>query len=122
MTDAPRKAALQDLLAKVEAGDETRASIEDAGVRVWPDGNDHFLFVLAASAYNGSLDAAKALHEAVLPGWGWTITDRKADYLSKCWRYDLTSLLWDATASDPARASLIAILKALIAQEEAAHD
>ena len=28
---------------------------------------------LAATAYSGSLDAAKALHDALLPGWWWAV-------------------------------------------------
>ena len=30
---------------------------------------------LCLDAYNGSLDAAKALHEAVLPKFGWSVSD-----------------------------------------------
>lgn len=65
------------------------------------------------------LDAAKALHEALLPGWGWSVSDTG----------DVT--LWPPGLTDeqnagavevsgdmaPARAWLLAILDALIAKE-----
>ena len=79
-------------------------------------------------AFCGSLDAAKALHEAVLPGWKW----RKANWphkpnLIEVVAPDLSSCLLDGSAgfatgegnnSEPARAWLLAILDALIEQEK----
>jgi hypothetical protein len=66
------------------------------------------------NAYDGSLDAAKALHDAVLPGWFWSIDSED------CGVCLYTHLLDDAVLGaddNPARAWLIAILEALIAQE-----
>jgi hypothetical protein len=80
----------------------------------------------AYEAFNGSLDAAKALHEAVLPGWA---VHRVGSRHGGVWEADLMQLdadgwhnaetcmrskVWNA---DPARAWLLAILDALIAQE-----
>ena len=58
-------------------------------------------------AYNGSLDAAKALHDALLPGWGWAISaDGASVYGDDPKVYDVDN------AHIPARAWLLAILKA----------
>ena len=65
------------------------------------------------SAYNGSLDAAKALHDAVLPGWRWTIW--KIGGIAVWNSYSETYV---ADCDDnPARAWLLAIVRALIAKE-----
>jgi hypothetical protein len=79
----------------------------------------------AMNAYLGSLDAAKALHEAVLPGW-------TVEKLCE-WHRDGQSVGWGAVlrqhvdppatisaglfGTNPARAWLLAILEALISQE-----
>jgi hypothetical protein len=76
----------------------------------------------AGEAYRGSLDAAKALHEAVLPGWTWVwagygqghVTPREGKY---------SRLAQSAECkNNPARAWLIAILEALIAKEDHTND
>tara|TARA_R100000084_G_C4655255_1_gene152413 strand:- start:2797 stop:3150 length:354 start_codon:yes stop_codon:yes gene_type:complete len=68
------------------------------------------------NAYKGSLDAAKALHEAVLPEWGWVWSNRgKGHVTPNSGKY--SRLAQTAENDDPARAWLLAILKALIAQE-----
>lgn len=76
----------------------------------------------AHDAYNGSLDAAKALHEAVLPGWNWLVgTNTVLVSMPDGERMPdgRTGLVAGSSKSgiDPARAWLIAILKALIALE-----
>lgn len=66
----------------------------------------------ALSAYNGSIDAAKALHEALLPGCMWqrqptgqfNIFDSDADEIGY------------GVSDNPARAWLLAILKAYRSQ------
>ena len=80
-------------------------------------------------AYNGSLDAAKALHDAVLPGW--TVNNlhqlRKPDngmpttgvWSCLLFRYGPQILHVETKAETPARAWLLAILEALIWQEQA---
>ena len=70
------------------------------------------------SAFEGSLDAAKALHQAVLPDLGWA--------LAKAVDEEKTCAAWVGTTSEepcalsdnPARAWLLAILEELIAQEQ----
>jgi hypothetical protein len=128
MTD--RKGALTELLAKVEAGDGhvwghilAKQALggcytNDANELVEPT-------VWASRAFHyGSLDAAKALHEAVLTGISqYSITtDPTVGKASVCWWPDGISQekqfygeCW--FQENPARAWLIAILKALIAGE-----
>lgn len=71
------------------------------------------------SAQMGSLDAAHALHKAVLPGWDFSVGAGPIQgvngfaYLTG-WQQGET----DAEADTPARAWLLAILAAIIAQQE----
>jgi len=116
-----RKQALIELRDKVKAGtlvpdnlivdEETSKQIELA-VNISPLHGDTWSDLL--NAYDGYLDAAKALHEAVLPGWGaameahgWAIVRHPTKRFLDC----------QATSDNPARAWLLAILEALIAQE-----
>jgi len=113
-----RKEALTDLLAMVDAGEfPADGDAREIGLyRVQLD-TELPIIKTAYGAFSGSLDAAKALHEAVLPGWGWVwaswgrghVTPRDQKY---------SRLTQQGEAPDPARAWLIAILKALIAQED----
>ena len=104
-----RKDALQELLAKVEAG-----NCSNNGIMFGVFGDE---WLECFDAYNGSLDAALALHDAVLPGWAWCLESDDQAILS-C-REDHTEIYaqWTSRAN-PARGWLIAILKALIAECE----
>lgn len=88
------------------------ADAVDAGTAI----HDDFLAALhrstfhGISAYNGSLDAAKALHDAVLPGWEWHLGPSNA----KIYPYNGSPLKsWSGMADTPARAWLLAIIRAL---------
>lgn len=72
--------------------------------------------LLALGAFNGSLDAAKALHEALLPGWEWgrMVSHGTMVVATKTGRYQSYS----ADADNPARAWLLATLRAYAAQQE----
>lgn len=74
---------------------------------------------LALQAYNGSLDAAKKLHEAVLSDeWGAMLADWGPQ---NEWTCDLSAQLFEPVESGnkcPARAWLLSIIRALIAQLE----
>ena len=60
-------------------------------------------------AYEGSLDAALALHEALLPGWRWDLDAAcNAGVWNSC---DLLPAI-TGEANTPARAWLLAVLKA----------
>lgn len=69
------------------------------------------LYGLANDAYNGSLDAARALHGALLPGWDVDIDIRHI--MSDVWIFspkEYRNII--VTNENPARAWLLAILKA----------
>lgn len=126
MTD--RKKALEAVLAKVEAGEaDDLTAFYKAPPLPTP------FMISARLAYRGSLNAARDMHEAVLPDRTWLIRaideddidfngDLKGKYLANIWhslespnRGDDSFSAWCDT---PARAWLCAILKALIAQED----
>ena len=103
-----RKEALAELIEKVEAGEWDAAGFSRAL------SYDDCRRLDAYRAYEGSLDAAKALHEAVLPGWEWHLGPSNA----KIYPYNGSPVKsWDGMADTPARAWLIAILRALYARE-----
>jgi hypothetical protein len=106
-----RKDVLVELLAKVEA--------EAVLGKFGPIMRGHWDFdtqFLAMKAYNGSLDAAKALHEAVLPEWHWNVSkDGVARIVIPSRLRTIPTV--GRSDSSTARAWLLAILKALIAGE-----
>jgi hypothetical protein len=120
-----RRDAIAELIAKVEAGNAwpmgRAADAYDVGIigRHWS---------YAFNAFNGSLDAAKALHEAVLgdgyvsDGYKWCMWGSgkvSVWHVIKGWHHvgDVPDPSHHATS--PARAWLLAILRALHAQEQA---
>ena len=102
--------ALKDLLAKVEAGEW------------WGDLPRHACLHtdLCWKAFEGSLDAAKALHDAVLPGWDLQICTYEDDLFEVSVSLPLCVKTYDGLSKIIARAWLLAIIRALIAQEEGA--
>ena len=76
----------------------------------------------AKRAFNGSLDADLALHEALLPGWGWSLNANSgpASKLSQDAIVDAINPFrcHGGNSSTPARAWLLAILKAYRAAQE----
>ena len=105
---------LKELLVKVEADYLPSGTF-------CPMWCDRGLCQTAESAFCGSLDAAKELHEDLLPYWRWTLTDiPSADLRPPKSHAHLGHAFAESTLSGYAsRAWLIAILKALIAQEAA---
>jgi hypothetical protein len=82
---------------------------------------------LARQAYNGSLDAALRLHEALLPGWQINMAMLPVGPDTVCAIYgplEPTASKWafapkhEARAANPARAWLLSILRALAKREE----
>jgi hypothetical protein len=109
-----RRDDLIALLAKVKAG--------EFDYRTYPlmklpqmDGFWHLV-----DAYNGDLNAAKALHEAVLPDFSWSVSKHdRAWVIGHADPDDITTWIEEsAQSANPARAWLIAILKALIAEAQ----
>ena len=102
-----RKEALIALRDAVREGNVVTAI--DAR-NLWPEIG---IWLECCKASQGSLDAAKALHEAVLPGWEWNLGPSNA----KVNPYNGSPLKsWSGRADNPARAWLLAILEALIAE------
>ena len=108
--------ALEALLEKIENGeaDEAQGVAKQIASAARDSGNT-FPHHLVMKAYSGSLDAAKKLHEAVFLGWEWRLGLSNA-------------VIWLVNGKDgaprhsgmshiAARAWLIAILRALIANE-----
>ena len=101
-----RKKALEELIEKVGAGGPILHPLPE-----WWSTKD---WVNCVEAFHGSLDAAKALHEAVLPGWGWDISCME---VARVWDLKYKGYAIQASAKCPARAWLLAILHALRAME-----
>ncbi len=105
--------AIRKLREQVEAGEwDFRPDAPARQVFPYNSAIVNDLGLTARAAFEGSLDAAKALHDALLPGKSWTVCPGGAgvDYS----RHDYRS---EADNDNPARAWLIAILRALEAQE-----
>ncbi len=98
--------ALSDLIRAVEANDRDALWLRTVTI---PDRQITNLI----AAYDGSLDAALALHEAVIYPlkMGWDLWTSPEGYGCNIGRHDT------AYADTPARAWLLAILRALEAQE-----
>jgi len=132
MTDKIK--ALDDLIAKVEAGDKNYYPGNCFHLATGGKPYEYMGKTRGAlevdRAYHGSLDAAKALHEALLPGWDWLV--RTNDF-ARVTSPDYDQVTWEAgdrvvtdivsgnafeayCENDPARAWLIAILKAYRAE------
>ena len=104
---------LDDLIKAVEAGDDE--AFKDIIIAMESEANDrgkNFPRIEMLCAYlRGSLDAAKALHDELLPGWWFSAQPTGATV----WKVDTPHdgmVFTGAPASAPARAWLLAILKA----------
>ena len=109
---APAMSDLRALIEAVEAGEVRMSQCASAfpsesagGLCTW-----HRVW----AAYHGSLDAAKALHEALLTGYGWCV----GPWGARVWLYS-DRPEWDRPVRQevektfaPARAWLLAILRA----------
>jgi hypothetical protein len=116
------KGDLERLIAAVEAGGvQADFTGEMCGGTLWPcipDGVFHPDQIMCLlKAYNGSLDAALRLHDALLPGWVWDVSDCSE---AEVWPPDDPPGNWPirGVAQDqPARAWLLAILRALAGEK-----
>ena len=111
------KQALTDLLVKIEAGEfdaRTYPLMKLPQMSMNTFDNIH-------AAYNGSLDAAMAMHEAVLPDGYWALIETPSfvSIYDKHGSPEHSAAKSVANNPDPARAWLIAIIKALIAEADA---
>ena len=108
MTDTT---ALDELIKAVEAGNMRFA--EKAMIVLLLDdtrlNQKHMM-----KAFHGSLDAAKALHEALLPGVNMDMSIRDGE--GSVWVLDSKFKPYPAAWHNPARAWLLAVLRAYRAQ------
>ena len=110
-----RKQALADLIAKVEAGGSDQDVLEASyGVAEMTGSIGRYVYIIGA--YDGSLDAAKLLHEAVL-GYDWHIDSFSLDGDVVLRRGRPIDRQYGFADMDPARAWLLAILRALHSME-----
>ena len=118
-------AAIKQTLEYIEAGDfPADISARDLGLAEFAENTGLPIIKMMYEAFSGSLDAAKALHEALLSGFGWCIpandwTPNSVAVNSNKWRSadDEDDSGFPAykgiSSGNPARAWLIAILRAL---------
>lgn len=90
--------ALDKLIEAVEAG---KMPMDGSSYKLFGDGWLHVF-----DAYHGSLDAALALHETLLPGWMWLIDEDGGQVK------ETTDDIFSASGKNPARVWLLCILRA----------
>jgi hypothetical protein len=110
--------ALTELAANVEAG-MFRPTFAGPEHTAFPgmEGGNSLIRHHIRYAYHGSLDAAKALHEALLPGWDIQITTYEDDSFEASVARPMEVRTYDGVSMYMARAWLLAIIRALIAEE-----
>lgn len=87
-------------------------------MEVWPPTvSGPQLWQYASEAYDGSLDAAKRLHDALLPGWFPGLSQNVHSGFWFAWVQTKEEKHFSATEADPARAFLLAILRAMEGRE-----
>ena len=105
---------LDDLIKAVEAGTLPEAIFHGcssvSGHWAYDTGLDADQRRWVYLAYKGTLDAAQALHDALLPGWEWNIDAGDGAYVEN--RGDFGLEYSADIPGMPARAWLLAILKA----------
>lgn len=114
-----RLEALKELACKIEAGEGVKTGYYGVLVVAQFTSIGVSAQFLVQDAFHGSLDAAQALHEALLPGWHFDIDSEAGGVCVFKSALDSAEL---GKCECLARAWLLAILKALIAQEEALQD
>lgn len=103
---------LDKLIEAVEAGTISTDLIMDAFGNGWDD-------IIVLAAFDGSLDAAKRLHEALLPGWDYRLGRDGSVFYALVFvsgRMNEHMVDWQLCPVSTARAWLLAILKAVRAQ------
>jgi hypothetical protein len=109
--------AMKALLGAIEAGDFPSGSHGYAR-QVWPYVSLPSIDcgLLARQAFDGSLDAAKALHDALLPGWDLSICTYEDDLFEVSVSRPTSVQTYDGLSEVIARAWLISALRALISE------
>lgn len=112
--------ALKELAAEVEAG-MFRPAFAGLERTAFPgmEGGNSLIRHHIRCAYHGSLDAAKALHDAMVPGWDIQITTYDDDTFEASVSHPRKVETYDGVSSCMARAWLLAIIRAMIAEDRA---
>jgi hypothetical protein len=109
--------AYRDLIQAVEAGQEPTADQVWCALSTEDQKELNLCALKLVPAYKGSLDAAKALHEALLPDHKWFVEHEGSfaseNYFSAVWQSGGSGIYRRSTS--PARAWLLAILKTKLA-------
>ena len=113
-----KKQALQDLLETVDAGGANGNDFADVFGSPCQDMEYDQRVHSAKMAYRGSLDAAKALHDTVLHERVVCELKYSVRYGGLVRLWDMGALIGEAENANPARAWLIAALKALISEQD----
>jgi hypothetical protein len=111
---------LDKLIAAVEAGEWPWPHIGSGGGNDQHgkiNGVDARIFRHGRDAYHGSLDAALRLHEALLPEWEFWLKQSHDEFSCAVAWDGIWHAMIRAEADTPARAWLLAILRALQAKE-----
>ncbi|WP_299945266.1 hypothetical protein [uncultured Ruegeria sp.] len=119
MAQVPMTQALKTLHDKVEARTASYSDFSNYFKPVLTDTEHVHWGTIAKSADSGSLDAAKALMDAVLPGWVISIgTENNGEFHVIVGSVSDTSNYAEAFNANLARAWLLAIIRALLSQAE----
>lgn len=79
----------------------------------------HKRHVRIVDAYYGSLDAAKALHDALLPEWDWSVKETVEGWLATVSKPINIHTQTEVSFDNGARAWLLAVLRAYAARDAA---
>lgn len=94
---------IEALIAWIESEEKRTPDFIGLAMKVFPKCHGQALL-----AYNGSLDAAKKLHEAVLPDWVWDLNPKSCKM-----QHTNFYPVYGQRTNAPSRNWLLAILRAL---------
>ena len=100
--------SLGKLIKSVEAGTATRTQIEELAVQAF--GLSDLCIDIGSAYARKDLNAALAVHDALLPGWAWTVD--AGDGASVDNRGDVGPTYSGDIPGKPSRSWLLAILRA----------
>ena len=106
---------LRKLIEAVDRGDDFGV-IPKAQAALGEIGANYGVGETVCRAFHGSLDAAKALHDALLPGWAWEVCSHDEPAAAIVWNRAKSDREYVGERSEDrnvARAWLLAILRAL---------
>ena len=104
---------LLKLAERVEAGDMAHKLVNQITSALYDNNfNSHHLSLVNNATRNGSLDSAQALHDAVLPGWSWEISEVSTGHVCTVWSGLAMGEQYEGQSKSSAAAWVSAILRA----------